>query len=149
MINARSETLESKPAFKHSFENRRCLIIADGFYEWQKIANKKVPNRITLNNEHIFTFAGLWSSYQKDDKTKLYTCTIITTSASPEISSIHERMPVILTSKEKQALWLDPNIKDNNILKELLIPYNDIKSYEVSTLVNNANNELIECIKPL
>ena len=149
MINAKAETIRTKPSFKNSFKDKRCLIIADGFYEWQKTLNQKVPKRIILKNEQLFTFAGLWSSYVNPDGTKLYTCTIITTSASPEVREIHERMPVILNSKEQQALWLNPEIKDLSLLETLLIPNREVTSYEVSTLVNNAKFDSIECIKKL
>ncbi|ERJ12115.1 SOS response-associated peptidase [Haloplasma contractile] len=150
MINAKSETLASKPSFKHAFKNKRCIILADSFYEWKKDKNGKTPMRISLKNRKLFSFAGLWSSYQKEDGTNLYTCTIITTEPNEFMESIHNRMPVILT-KEQEKIWLDPYINDEEKLNTVLRPYNsnEMTAYPVSTIVNNARNETVECIKPI
>lgn len=148
MINAKSETLAIKPSFKDSFINKRCLILADGFYEWKDVNKKKIPMYIKLKNNGLFTFAGLWSGYKKEDGTKHYTCTIITTSANELIQPIHERMPVILT-KESEEIWLNPNIKDIDLLNNILKPFSTekMKLYQVSELVNNSRNETSRCIE--
>jgi len=150
MINAKSETLGDKLSFKDSFKNKRCIILADSFYEWIRDDKDKIPVRIMLKSNSIFPMAGLWSSYTRSDNTKLYTCTIITTSANDIVSPIHHRMPVILTNETKD-IWLDSNIKDLDILSKILIPYNPNKmyTYKVSKLVNNSANDLPECINSL
>lgn len=148
MINAKAETINIKPFFKNSFKHKRCLIVANGFYEWQKQANSRIPNRFILNEEKVFTLAGLWSSYTKPDGSKLYTCTIITTDANEVVKPLHDRMPVILASKEDQSQWLNSNNEDETLLS-LLRPYatDDLKRYEVSPLVNNPRYDSPDCIK--
>ncbi len=149
LINARSETLNKKPAFKHSFKNKRCIILSNGFYEWKSEGSKKSPYLIQLKNKSILPFAGLWSSYQNDDGTKFFSCTIITTTPNKLIEPIHNRMPVILDSKSEK-IWLNKNISDTNLLSTYLKPYSSDKmhSYKVSTLVNNSRIDCKECIKP-
>lgn len=151
MINAKAETINTKPFFKDSFHHKRCLILANGFYEWYKQDDKKTPNRIILNDEKIFTLAGLWSSYTKPDGTKLFTCTIITTDANEIIQPLHNRMPVILENKDDQRAWLSAHSSDESTLLNLLQPYphQEMKLYEVSPLVNNVNYDTLECIKPI
>ncbi len=148
IINAKSETLATKPSFKDSFINKRCLIIADGFYEWKKVNKKKIPFYIKLKNKKMFTFAGLWSSYKRDDGSKHYSCTIITTKANDLFQPIHERMPVIMT-KVAERIWLNPNIKDIKMLSTLLNPFpiEKMDYYQVSEIVNNSRNETPQCIE--
>jgi putative SOS response-associated peptidase YedK len=150
MINARSETVTEKPAFKDSFKNKRCVILADGFYEWMHKDSSKTPMRILMTSHELFPMAGLWSSYTKADGSRLYTCAIITTAANNTVSPIHDRMPVILTEETKK-IWLDPEIRDLSFLSTILIPYDSDKmySYKVSPLVNNPSNEGVECINSL
>lgn len=150
MINARSETITEKPSYKSLFRNKRCLILADGFYEWKKTETKKQPMYIQTKDRQMFLFAGLWSSYQKPDGTKLYTTTIITTSANEMMSDIHDRMPVIL-DLEQAKVWLDMNIKDRSVLQSLLQPYDSTKMtyHPVSTLVNKVENDVPQCIQPI
>jgi putative SOS response-associated peptidase YedK len=148
LINAKSETLMDKPSFKLSFQSKRCVILANGFYEWRKEEKGKTPMHILMTDHSIFPMAGLWSTYTKDDGSKLHTTTIITTSANELVSSIHDRMPVILT-EESRKIWLNPSIKDFPTLQKVLTPYdaNKMKAYRVSALVNTATNDSIECIK--
>ncbi len=152
MINARGETLLQKPSFRKSFCNRRCLILADSFYEWKRGGTKdnKFPIRFFLPNFEPFAFAGLWDTWKKPDGKLLYSCTIVTTKANALISPIHDRMPVIL-QPENEKLWLGPNLKDMASLTTLLKPYpkNFLRAYRVSSIVNSAKNDSPECIKPL
>ncbi|QQK80710.1 SOS response-associated peptidase [Salicibibacter cibi] len=140
MINARAETVAEKNSFKHAFTRRRCLIPANGFYEWKTVNGKKQPYYIQLNGEELFGFAGLWEKWTNGEET-IFSCTIITTEANEMMSDIHHRMPVILT-KEEEASWLDPNIQDPNILKQLLVPFEskEMHAYPVSTDVNSSKN---------
>ncbi|KYD15716.1 SOS response-associated peptidase [Geobacillus sp. 44B] len=149
MINARAETVDEKASFRHALKRRRCLILADGFYEWKKEGAKKIPYRFTLRNGEPFAFAGLWERWDKQGE-PLYTCTIITTTANELVSTIHERMPVILPP-ERQEAWLDPRLDDSDYVKSLLQPYpaEEMKMYEVSTIVNSPKNDVMECIEPV
>ena len=150
MINARSETLTEKPSFRTAFERRRCLIPADGFYEWKREGKAKKPMLITANPGGLFAFAGLWETWKQPDDSWLLTCAIITTSANEFMKSIHDRMPVILP-RESEALWLDPEEQDTAMLSELLLPYDSdrMEAYEVSTLVNSPRNNFPEVIEPV
>jgi len=146
MINARSETVRSKPSFKTSFKHKRCVILANGFYEWKRDSGSKVPQYIKLNTEDMFVFAGLYSSFKRTDGSVLYTTTILTTEANELMKDIHDRMPVILTVKDAKK-WLNARQTEDQ-LESLLTQYpsKDMSYYEVSTLVNNASNDQIECI---
>jgi putative SOS response-associated peptidase YedK len=150
MINARSESIHEKKAFKDSLKYKRCIILADGFYEWERKDTIKTPMRILFKDQKIFPIAGLWSSYTRADGTKLYTCTIITTKANDVVSPIHERMPVILNDISKD-IWLNPSITDSDSLTSILVPYDASKmfKYKVSPLVNKSTNDSIDCIKPI
>ncbi|MCK7485019.1 MAG: SOS response-associated peptidase [Bacillus subtilis] len=108
MINAKSETLFEKPSYRASIAKKRCVILADGFYEWKTEGSQKIPHRIVLKDQKLFAMAGLWSAYQREDGSKLFTCTIITTQANPLVATIHDRMPVILEGANLKE-WLDPN----------------------------------------
>ena len=150
MINARSETLTEKPSFRTAFKRRRCLIPADGFYEWKREGKAKKPMLITANPGGLFAFAGLWETWKQPDGSWLLTCAIITTSANEFMTSIHDRMPVILP-RESEASWLDPEEQDTTMLSELLLPYDSdrMEAYEVSTLVNSPRNNFPEVIEPV
>ena len=150
MINARSETLAEKPSFRTAFKRRRCLIPADGFYEWKREGKAKKPMLITANPGGLFAFAGLWETWKQPDDSWLLTCAIITTSANEFMKSIHDRMPVILP-RESEASWLDPEEQDTAMLSELLLPYESdrMEAYEVSTLVNSPRNNFPEVIEPV
>jgi putative SOS response-associated peptidase YedK len=152
MINARAETVVSKPSFRRPFQKQRCLVAADSFYEWkvQDGKKKKTPFRILMKNEEPFVFAGLWDSWKKPDGELLKSFTIITTNANDFLKPIHDRMPVIL-KKEDTDKWLDPNFKDVAYLEKLLVPYpeNQMKTYEISPLVNSPKNNVPEVIQPV
>lgn len=150
MINARAETLAEKPSFKRLIGKRRCLVLADGFYEWRKEGKGKVPMRFTLRGGGPFSFAGLWDTWKKPDGGELFSFTIITTSANELLKLIHERMPVIL-DREGEDGWLNPEFTDTGKLLSLLMPYpaQMMEAYDVSPLVNSPRNDLPQCIEPL
>jgi putative SOS response-associated peptidase YedK len=150
MINAKAETLHSKPSFLPSFTSKRCVILADSFYEWKRMDGEKQPMRIQKKDEKIFPMAGLWSTFVKPDGSKLHTCTIITTEGNALMKDIHDRMPVILDD-DAMKTWLNPRITNLYELSQLLKPYdsNRMKAYAVSTFVNASKNESPDCIKPL
>lgn len=149
-INARAETLTEKPSFRKLLQSKRCLVPADGFFEWQVTGHGKVPYRIMLKNEELFTFAGLWDEWtDKGTGEVLHTFTIITTEANDVVKPIHNRMPVIL-SPEAEELWLDKNEPQEGLLS-LLVPYKaeDMKAYLVSPLVNSPMNNVPEVLNSL
>ncbi len=150
MINARSETAPEKPAFRAAFRQRRCLIPADGFYEWQKVGPAKQPYYIRLRDHRPFAMAGLWERWPAPDGTPIESCTILTTSASKLLEPIHERTPVILQSADFE-LWLDPRVSDPASLRPLLRPFtgDEITAVAVSKLVNSPANDSPACIEPL
>lgn len=147
MINARSETAAAKPAFRNSFKKRRCLVVADGFYEWQKTADGKLPHRIRREDRKPFAFAGLWDRWRDDQGELLDTFTILTAAAAPAIEDIHDRMPVILDPAAWER-WLDPGESDRRTLEALLVPdAGGLEAYAVSRVVNNPRNDVPECIE--
>ena len=150
MINARSETVAEKPSFRAAFKRRRCLILSDGFYEWQRTGGKKQPYYIQVEDQEIFGFAGLWETWESGDGSYLESCTILTTEPNGLMETIHNRMPVIV-HPEDFDLWLDPSLQDGRHLQHLLRPYEDeaMDAYAVSTVVNNPRNEDSECVVPL
>jgi len=143
MINARAETIVEKPAFRQAFQRRRCLVVADGFYEWQKEGKYKVPMRIILKTGEPFSFAGLWETWKSPDGAAIESCTIITTTPNALMEPIHDRMPVIL-SREGESAWLSSANVAAATLRELLVPYpaEQMDVYEVSALVNAPKNDL-------
>jgi putative SOS response-associated peptidase YedK len=151
MINARSETVEEKPAFRAAFKRRRCLIPASGFYEWQvQDDGKKAPMYIHLNDRDLFAFAGLWEVWNTPEGDELRTCTILTTEANAFMKSIHERMPVIV-EREHYADWLAPGDAPAQALKPLLRGFDPAKmtAHEVSKAVNRAGFSSPELIEPV
>jgi len=152
MINARAETVATKPSFRNAFMKRRCLIPADGFYEWKGKKGQKQPMFVKLPDDHPFAFAGLWETWhKKDDRDFLYiSCTIITTVASESLKDIHHRMPVILRP-EVYETWLDPENQDTSVLKEILSNgfFTDLVSYPVSKQVNTVRHNDPSNIKPI
>ena len=152
MINARIETIAIKPAFREVFKKNRCLIIADGFFEWKGEKGRKQPYFITIASGGPFAFAGLWDTwYKKGDKESVYSsCTIITTTASKSLSELHDRMPVIFLP-EYQELWLNPGIKSPKDLEAILRDgiTSDMQYYQVSKLVNSAENNDPACVVPI
>lgn len=149
LINARAETVSEKPSFRAAFKRRRCLIVADGFYEWQRQEKQKQPYYFRLQNAQLFAFAGLWEQWKSPDEDIINSCTILTTEANDLLRPIHDRMPVILESKD-YGLWLDSEAQQPQ-LQQLLRPYQAdlMTSYTVSTKVNNPKNNTPECINSL
>ena len=140
MTNARAETVAEKPAFRDALRRRRCLVLADGFYEWQRVGGSKRPMCIVMRSGEPFAFAGLWSVWRDPDGNRIPSCTIITTAANDLLRPIHDRMPVILP-REVEEFWLDESVDDSGALSRVLTPYDDeMEAYEVSTLVNSAAN---------
>ena len=152
MINARLETLTQKPSFKTAFVKRRCLVPADGYYEWSKTGTvrKKQPFRIVLKSRELFAFAGLWDEWKNEEGEKIQSYTIITTEADSLVAKIHPRMPVIL-KPENEDKWIDPVLKDVEAIEKLLRPYpsNLMEMYEVSPLVGRANIDEKSLIQPI
>jgi len=150
LINARGETLAEKPSFRAAYLRRRCLILADGFYEWQVVPGSKAkqPVYIQLATKKPFAFAGLWELWRPDD-TPILSCTIITTEPNALLAPIHNRMPVILPP-DAYALWLDPAEQKPAALNHLLTPYPAglLNAYPVSRLVNSPSNDVPACIVP-
>jgi putative SOS response-associated peptidase YedK len=149
LINARAETVAEKATFKNSFKKRRCLVVADGYYEWKKTKDKKIPHRILLKEERPFTFAGIWDTFEDESGVQIPAFVIITVAASPSIADIHDRMPAIL-DKETADLWLS-NSEDYEGLQDVLRPYPDahLKAYAVSTQVNAVKNDQDSLIQPV
>jgi putative SOS response-associated peptidase YedK len=149
MINARAESIHEKPSFKKLIRRRRCIIAADGFYEWKKEGSQKQPYYIRMKNQQLFSFAGLWDRWEHDGKI-LTTCTVITTKANDCMESIHDRMPVILT-REAESIWLDRSVEDEALLKPLLIPYDakEMEAFPVSSRVNHAKVDAADMIQPI
>ena len=152
LINARSETVASKPSFRTAFKNRRCLIPSNGFYEWKGFKGQKQPMFLTLPNGNPFAFAGLWETWDNKGKeqTPYRSCTILTREASESVLPIHHRMPVIL-KPEAFDIWLDPEIQDINSLLEIIKNqiYTELKGVPVSKQVNSAKNNRPENIQPI
>ncbi len=152
MINARAETVASKPSFRTAFKKRRCLIIADGFYEWKSVKGNKEPYFLTLPNEKPFAFAGLWEEWNDKGKAdQLYqSCTIITKPASESVLPVHHRMPAII-APDKYAAWLDPNNQNVEVLEDILQKWTvaELINRPVSKQVNNAKYNDATNIKPL
>jgi len=148
MINARSETLAQKTSFRRLLPSRRCLIVADGFYEWAKLQRGKAPMRFLLKGGEPFAFAGLWDRWKKPDGNELRTYTIITTQANELLKPVHDRMPVIL-NRDAEELWLDVDLKEPQELTALLRPFpaGEMESYYVSPIVNSPRNDLMQCIE--
>ena len=150
MINAVGETASTKPAFRAAFKKRRCLVLANGFYEWKKDGKRRLPSYIYPKSGEPMAFAGLWETWKSPEGEVVQSCTIITTEANPFIQPLHNRMPVIL-SDETQALWLDPLTEDPKNLEPLLIPapMELLTSHPVAEMVNSVKNQGPECIVPL
>ncbi|MFH1763985.1 MAG: SOS response-associated peptidase [Gemmatimonadota bacterium] len=153
MINARSETVAEKPAFRRAFQRRRCLVPADGFFEWRRDSGEgaakgpKTPYWIHLAGRAPFVMAGLWERWDPEGAAPLYSFTILTTEAAPAIEEIHPRMPVILPAGARDR-WLDPAATSEELLPLLLPLREGIESYPVSSRVNSPGNDLPECIEP-
>lgn len=150
MINARSETVAEKPAYRVSLRKRRCLVLADGFYEWQATGGPKQPFFFHRQDGDPFAMAGLWDRWEKGEAGPLETFTILTTSPNEVVAPIHKRMPVILQPEDYDR-WLDPSLEDLDSLLPLLEPASDtlLEAVAVSTYVNNPAHEGPDCIEPI
>jgi putative SOS response-associated peptidase YedK len=147
MINARAETIWGKPSFKESFKTKRCLVPADGFIEWKNTGGGKQPHYITLRNNELFAFAGIWSQWKKGDGL-LWTFSIITTDCNALVEPIHPRMPVLLAPENYDG-WLDP-ASEPATLQSLLTPFSadQMQRIEISREINSAKNDRAECLRP-
>jgi putative SOS response-associated peptidase YedK len=150
LINARSETVTEKPAFRDAFRRRRCLIPADGFYEWQRTGGRKQPYFFRLRDERPFAFAGLWEIWESGEGETIESCTILTTEANELLRPVHDRMPVILDAKDYD-LWLVASMKMAELLRGLLRPFpaERMVSSPVSQRVNSPSQDDSQCIEPL
>ena len=150
MINARGETVAEKPSFRTPFRSRRCLILADGFYEWKRVGAGKQPHHIRMADGRPFAFAGLWDCWAPAGGEPVESCTIVTTAPNEVLAPIHDRMPVILPPAA-YALWLDPSVREKERLQELLQPFpaSAMTAYPVSPRVNNPRNDDRDCIARL
>jgi putative SOS response-associated peptidase YedK len=147
LINARSETAATKPAFRSAFRQRRCLIPADGFYEWQKLGKEKQPFYIHRRDGQPLAFAGLWEHWHGAEQDRIESCTILTTTANDLLQSLHDRMPVVLSPKD-YARWLDPKTPKDD-LEQLLkpAPLEVLTSYPVSRWVNDVKHDDAKCVE--
>ena len=150
MINARAETASTKPAFRDALKSRRCLIPADGFYEWQKTGKAKQPYCFEVNEGELFAFAGLWDRWKDPSGQWVKSCSILTTTPNAVTAAVRDRMPVIL-DPDGYDLWLDPGMKDVNVASELLRPFGArlMRCYPVSTRINHVANDDADCSVPV
>ncbi len=150
MINARSETAATMPAFRDPMKSRRCLIPADGFYEWQRKGTTKQPFCFEVNDGELFAFAGIWDRWKDPSGQWTRSCSILTTTPNVVTSAVHDRMPVIL-HRDDYDLWLDPGMTDVAAVSEMLKPYDArmMRSFPVSSRVNHVLNDDMECSTPV
>jgi putative SOS response-associated peptidase YedK len=150
LINGRAETIIEKPSFKDSFKKRRCLILADGFYEWQGTGITKKPFYISMKDDSVFCMAGLYDVWTNPEGEKVTTCTIVTTEPNEIMKPIHHRMPVIVNVNDYD-LWLNVETANDSAILKLLKPCDSklLKAYEVGVGVNNPKNNTVECIDPV
>jgi putative SOS response-associated peptidase YedK len=146
MINARSETVASKPAFREALKSRRCLIPADGFYEWRRSEKAKQPFHFGMNDDSLFAFAGLWERWKDPSGNPLETCSILTTTPNSLLADVHDRMPVIVEPDHYDP-WLDPGLKDASVVTDMLKPFDArrMKRHLVSMRVNLVKNDDPDC----
>ena len=149
-INARAETVASKPAFRDAFVSRRCLLPADGFFEWRRSGKEKQPFHFGMQDDSLFAFAGLWDRWRDPTGTVIESCSILTTTPNSLLADVHDRMPVILR-QENYDLWLDPGFKDVKALAEVLAPFDaaQMRSFPVSTRINAVANDDPDCVAPM
>lgn len=150
MINARAETVAEKPAFRTAIRRRRCLVPADGFYEWKRTNGRKQPFYIRMRGGRAFAFAGLWDSWEGPEDGIVLSCAILTTGPNELLRPIHDRMPVIVSPREYE-LWLSPEVRDPHLLETLFRPYpaEGMTAYPVRTAVNNPNTDAPGLIDPI
>lgn len=149
-LNARSETITKTPAFRDSILKKRCLIPADGFYEWRKIGSVKQPYCFEVGKGEVFALAGLWDEWQSPEGEIIESCTILTTTPNSLVSDLHDRMPVIVPV-DKYDLWLDPDVTDFEAIRDILKPYDpdQMRRYPVSRRLNNSHNDDAESAAPI
>jgi putative SOS response-associated peptidase YedK len=149
MINARSETAATKPAFRDALKSRRCLIPADGFYEWMRTGKAKQPYCFEVNEGELFAFAGLWDRWRDASGEWVKSCSILTTTPNSVTSAVHDRMPVIL-DPDGYDLWLDPGMRDMRVVSDLLKPCDArlMRCYPVSMRINSVVNDDEGCSRP-
>lgn len=150
MINARAETIREKPAFRAALKRRRCLIPANGFYEWQKIGKEKTPMYITMKDDSPFAIAGVWEQWRSPQEDVIQSCALITTTPNSFMEKIHDRMPAILNPQDYDR-WLAPGELPEMDLHHLLSPYpaSKMKAVEVSRKVNDPKFDSVECVEPV
>jgi len=149
-LNARSETVTTTPAFRDSILTKRCLIPADGFYEWRKMGSVKQPYCFEVGEGEVFAFAGLWDEWRSPDGEIIESCTILTTGPNSVVADLHDRMPVIVTP-DKYDVWLDPDVNDFSRIRDILKPYdaNLMRRYPVSMKLNNSKIDDAEAASPV
>lgn len=151
IINVRAETINQKPTFKKLYQSKRCLVPADGFFEWKKSSTSKIPYRITLKNSQPFTFAGIYSQTVDVNGQILFTFALLTTAANSLVENLHDRIPVIL-KKEDETKWLDEfNPPKPDEFKQMVLPYssNEMELNEVSSIVNSWKNNCPQCVEKI
>ena len=150
LINARQETVATKPSFRSAFKKRRCLILADSFFEWRKSGSVKTPMLIRLKSEEPFTMAGLYEYWKMKSGKMLESCTIVTTEANEFLQPIHKRMPVILRP-ENEERWMNPDLQEPSEITKLLDPVDQdlLETYEISTFVNSPKNQGEQVIRAM
>ncbi|MEF2094450.1 SOS response-associated peptidase [Bacillus sp. CFBP9009] len=150
MINARAETIAEKASFRNAYKKKRCLIIADSFYEWKKTPERKIPMRIKLKNHAPFGMAGIWESWKSPEGISVYSCSVITTVPNELMTSIHDRMPVILKPEDEKD-WLNPTNNDPAYLQQYLKSFDSeqMEAFEVSTDVNSTKNNSSNLIQQI
>ena len=148
-LNARSETVTTTPAFRDSILTKRCLIPADGFYEWNKMGSVKQPYCLEVGEGEVFALAGLWDQWTRPDGEIIESCTVLTTSPNSLVEDLHNRMPAIV-APEKYDLWLDPDVTDFEAIREILKPYDAslMRRYPVSRKLNNSRIDDAESASP-
>jgi len=149
-LNARSETVTTKPAFRDPILRKRCLIPADGFYEWRKMGSVKQPYCFEVGEGEVFAFAGLWDEWRSPDGEIIESCTVLTTGPNSLVADLHDRMPVIVP-RDKYDLWLDPDVNDFEAIRDILKPYdaNLMRRYPVSMKLNNSRIDDAESASPV
>lgn len=149
LANARAEGIEAKPSFRTPFKRKRCLVLADGFYEWKQ-TTPKTPHYFRLKNKAVFAFAGLWDVWRDPTGAEAVTCCLITTTPNTLVKTVHDRMPVIL-QQQFYDLWLSEAAPPVEQLQKVLVPYpaDEMEGFPVSNLVNKPQNDLPECIQPV
>ncbi len=143
LINARSESISSKPSFRIPIRQRRCIVIADSFYEWRREAKQKIPYRILLKNENLLCFAGIWDRWTDGQET-LDSFSIITTQANEEVASLHNRMPVILPNADDRETWLSDRPLEEHLSQLRPLPTGELEYYRISTQLNSPTNDSVE-----